>query len=393
MRRTIAAITTSRADYSHLYWPLRELHTRKNVDLKLLVTGAHLSAEFGNTVDEIVADGFHVDERVESLLSSDTDVGMAKTIGLATSGLADVLGRMRPDLLLIIADRYEMLAPASVALALRIPLAHIEGGEISEGAIDQQVRDALTKMSHVHFAPTDDAAKRIEAMGEEPWRIHCVGAPSLDHLRNSRIPDRHEVEAALAVDLRKPTIVVAHHPVTIERETTAEVHAVFSALEELEHQIVLCFPNADAGSRSIIERAKTLCASRERAHLFVNLNPILYWGLLSHASLMIGNSSSGVMETPAMRLPTVNIGFRQHGRTRAANIIDVPAERDAIVQAVPRAMSDAFVQSLDGMDNPYGDGHAGERIADVLNSIEINERLQRKRIALATSSMNTFVSS
>src|SRR5271167_1413288 len=201
MRRTIAVITTSRADYGHLYWPLRDLSQHEQVDLRIVVLGSHLSPEFGYTIREIENDGFQISARVECLLSSDSDVGMAKTIGIATLSLADLLGNMRPDLLLLIADRYEMLAPASVALALRIPIAHIEGGEISEGAIDDAVRNALTKLSHVHFTSTEAARARVIAMGEEEWRVHCAGAPSLDHLRRSRLLGKEELEARLGFAL------------------------------------------------------------------------------------------------------------------------------------------------------------------------------------------------
>ncbi len=197
MKRTIAVVTSSRADYSHLYWPLHDLAQHPDVDLKLIVLGAHLAPQFGETVKEIEKDGFPIAARLECLLSSDTDVGMAKTLGVAVLALADLLGQMRPDLLLLIADRYEMLAPASVALTLRIPIAHIEGGEISEGAIDDAVRNALTKMSHIHFTSTEGARARVVAMGEEPWRVHRAGAPSLDHLRRSRLLDVHELEERL----------------------------------------------------------------------------------------------------------------------------------------------------------------------------------------------------
>src|SRR5277367_361999 len=200
MKRTIAVITTSRADYSHLYWPLRDLSNHESVDLKIIALGPHLSHEFGNTIQEIEKDGFPIAARLECLLSSDTDVGMAKTLGLAVLSLADLLGQMRPDLLLLIADRYEMLAPAAVALTLRIPVAHIEGGEISEGAIDDAVRNALTKMSHLHFASTERARARVIAMGEEPWRVHQAGAPSLDHLRRSHLLDRGELEERLHLE-------------------------------------------------------------------------------------------------------------------------------------------------------------------------------------------------
>src|ERR1700731_533410 len=203
-KRTIAVITTSRADYSHLYWPLRELATHPNVDLKLIVMGSHLSPEFGLSAQEIQKDGIAIAASVETLLSSDTDIGMAKSIGIGVLSLADLLGSMRPDILLLIADRYEILAPASVALALRIPIAHIEGGEISEGAIDDAVRNALTKMSHIHFTSTDGARARVISMGEEPWRVHRAGAPSLDHLRRSRLFPREQLEKRLGVKLQKP---------------------------------------------------------------------------------------------------------------------------------------------------------------------------------------------
>src|ERR1700719_4469213 len=193
-RRRIAVVTSSRADYSHLYWPLRLLAEDARVELRLIVMGAHLSPEFGTTIREIEKDGFAIAARIESLLRSDSDVGMAKAIGLATLSLSDVLGAMRPDILLLIADRYEMLAPAAVALALRIPIAHIEGGEISAGAIDDAVRNALTKMSHIHFTGTESARRRVISMGEEPWRVHRAGAPSLDHLRRGTLLCREELE-------------------------------------------------------------------------------------------------------------------------------------------------------------------------------------------------------
>src|SRR5438105_7168100 len=212
-RRKIAVVTTSRADYSHLYWPLRALSEHPLVDLQLIVLGGHLSPEFGATLREIEKDGFRIAARIECLLSSDSDIGMAKTIGVATLSLADHLGALRPDLLLLIADRYEMLAPASVALALRIPIAHIEGGEISEGAIDDAVRNALTKMSHVHFTATEQARARVVALGEEPWRVHRVGAPSLDHLRLRTLADPADLQASLGVDMTRPTLLVSYHPV------------------------------------------------------------------------------------------------------------------------------------------------------------------------------------
>jgi len=379
MKRKIAVVTSSRADYSHLYWPLRDLCASPTVDLQIVAMGPHLSPEFGHTVREIEKDAFPIAARVECLLSSDTDVGMAKTIGVATLGLADVFAQMRPDLLLLIADRYEMLAPASVALALRIPIAHIEGGEISEGAIDDAVRNALTKMSHIHFTSTQAARQRVIAIGEEAWRVHRAGAPSLDHLRRSAHLSREELSSRLGLDLTNPPVLVAYHPVTLAQDTTGESDALFAALNETRGQLIFCYPNADAGSRSLIEHTKTFLAARGHGKLFTNLDAITYWSLLRQAKMLIGNSSSGIMETASFALPTVNIGIRQQGRERAANVLDAPAEAAAIRGAVEKAGSPEFRKSLDGMINPYGDGHASGKIVEVLTTAPLGSELLIKR--------------
>ncbi len=380
--RKIAVITTSRADYGHLYWPLKGLSAHEKVDARLIVLGAHLSPEFGRTIGEIEGDGFPIHAALECLLSSDSDVGMAKTIGLASLSLADCLGALRPDILLLIADRYEMLAPAAVALALRIPIAHIEGGEVSEGAVDDAVRNAITKMSHLHFTPTAAATRRVLAMGEEPWRVHQTGAPSLDHLRHRPMWRKKELALELGLDLEQPTLVVSYHPVTLHANTVDEADAVFKALEKLDIQTLFCFPNADAGSRNLIERARRLVERNTRAHLFVNLNHLKYWSLLRHADLLLGNSSSGIMETPSLALPTVNIGDRQKGRERARNIIDTPARTESIIEAVQRARDPSFRSALRDMKNPYGDGHAAERIVTQLTRAPLGEKLLIKKAVL-----------
>ena len=298
MKRSVAVVSTSRADYSHLYWVLHDLREDPDFEMKLIVSGAHLSSQFGHTVDEIERDCFRVDARVECLHDADDDVGMAHTIGTATIGLTDVLSQMRPDLLLLIADRYEMLAPACVALALRIPIAHIEGGEVSEGAVDDAVRNALTKLSHIHFTPTANAQRRVLAMGEEPWRVHRVGAPSLDHLRRSELPDRAELEKSIGCVVSPESMLVSYHPVTIARDTLREADEVFAALQQIDQPIFFCFPNADAGGRELIRRAEEFCSSGQNRKLFVNLHPLVYWSLLKNTGVMVGNSSSGA---PARR--------------------------------------------------------------------------------------------
>jgi UDP-hydrolysing UDP-N-acetyl-D-glucosamine 2-epimerase len=379
MKRKVAVVTTSRADYSHLYWPLHDLLRHAEVDLQLIVMGSHLSPEFGATVGEIERDGLAIAARIECLLSSDTDVGMAKTIGVATLSLADCLGQMRPDLLLLIADRYELLAPAAVALALRVPIAHIEGGEISEGAIDDAVRNALTKMSHIHFTSTFAARDRVIALGEEEWRVHRAGAPSIDHLRRDTLQTREQVEQQLKIGLQQPTNVVAYHPVTIARDTTREADELFAALQQVPGQIVFCYPNADAGSRELIERTRQFQQQRPRTHVFVNLPALTYWSLLKNVDLMVGNSSSGIMETPSFALPTVNVGMRQQGRERARNILDAAPAKSDILAKIAIARSPQFRQSLLGMPNPYGDGHAAEKIVNVLTSVPLGEALLMKK--------------
>jgi UDP-hydrolysing UDP-N-acetyl-D-glucosamine 2-epimerase len=373
MKRTIAVVTTSRADYSLLYWPLRDLAAHPDLDLKIIALGPHLSPEFGCTIQEIEKDGFRVDARIECLMSSDSDVGMAKTIGVATLSLADYLGQLRPDLLVLTADRYEMLAPAAVALALRIPIAHIEGGEISEGAIDDAVRNALTKLSHIHFTSTAQARARVIAMREEEWRVHRVGAPALDHFKRSPLLSREALEARLAINLTCPTTLITFHPTTIARDTNREADALFQAAEAIPGQLLFCYPNADSGSRALIHRMKEL------SRVFLNLDPITYWSLLQQVDLLLGNSSSGIIEAASFALPVVNVGMRQRGRERGRNVLDAEPTVEAILDRVAAARSDSFRQSLEGMENMYGDGEASGRIVQVLASTRLGEELLIKR--------------
>ncbi len=383
-KRRVAVVTTSRADYSHLYWPLRELASHPDIELGVIALGPHLSPEFGNTIAEIERDGFPIKARLECLLSSDSDTGMAKTIGIAILSLADTFTAWRPDLLLLIADRYEMMAPATVALALRIPIAHIEGGEVSQGAIDDHVRNALTKLAHIHFTSTETARRRVIAMGEEPWRVHCAGAPSLDHLRRSQLLDRTALEARIGVTLVPPTLVAAWHPVTILRDTNAEADALFAALAQSPGQLLFVYPNADAGSYALMERTRALAATRPNTHTFVNLDAVTYWSLLGQVDAMVGNSSSGIMEAASFALPVVNVGIRQQGRERARNIIDVPAETSAIIAALNSALNPAFRKELRGMTNPYGNGTAATTIAKVLATAPIENLLIKQPTPLAS---------
>lgn len=392
MTRHVAMVTTSRADFGHLHWPIRALREREHIRVSLIAIGAHLSPEFGHTAGAISDAGFEVDETVECLLSSDTGVGMAKTIGVATLGVADTLARLDPDIVFVPADRYEMLAVASAALALRLPIAHLEGGDVSEGAIDDAVRNALTKMSHLHFTTTAEARRRVMAMGEEAWRVHHVGAPSLDHLVQREPMSDAELAGALGVDLPQRFTLVSFHPVTLTRTTDREADALYAALRQREEPVLFCFPNSDAGSRRLIQRAQAYCDAREHAHLFINLEHWVYWSLLRRCHALVGNSSSGIMEAPAVRVPVIDIGDRQRGRLRARNIVHAAADTRSILDAFAKIDAPSFRESLEGMDNPYGDGRAGERIATALREAPDRATLLTKRaLPLGASDPPAFV--
>jgi UDP-N-acetylglucosamine 2-epimerase (non-hydrolysing)/GDP/UDP-N,N'-diacetylbacillosamine 2-epimerase (hydrolysing) len=328
----------------------------------------HLSPEFGRTVELIEADGFHVDERIEMLLSSDSPEGIAKSIGIGVLGFAQAFGRSRPDLLVVLGDRFEMLAAALAALPFNLPVAHIHGGEVTEGAIDDPMRHAITKLSHLHFASTESHARRIRQLGEQPWRIHVSGAPSLDHLKNLIFLDRAELEHRLDLELTEAPILITYHPVTTEYEKTAwQIQELLTALESFNQPLVFTLPNADTAGRTIIDAIRNFVLRHPAARMTDNLGTQAYFSLMRIAAAMVGNSSSGLLEAPSFELPVVNIGTRQKGRTRGCNVIDTDNNHEAISVGIRRALSRDFRQSLAGSKNPYaGTAPAAELITAVL---------------------------
>jgi UDP-hydrolysing UDP-N-acetyl-D-glucosamine 2-epimerase len=390
MKRTIGVATFARSDYSSCLPILRALREDAGLGLHLIAGGAHLAPEFGCTARDIEADGFMIDERVETLVSSDTPQGEAKSVGLGVIGLAQSFTRFRPDLLLVVGDRLELLAAAIAALAFRIPLAHVSGGDISEGAIDNQVRHALSKMSHVHFVAMPAHADRLRQMGEEPWRIFVSGDPALDLIRQTRLASRAELAEALRLELRPPVLLVTFHPTTLgDAQVEEEIDVLLAALGDVQGTLVFTYPNADQHSRVIVERVRCFLARRPGSGLFFSLGQRNLYSLLAVADLMVGNSSSGIWEAPSFRLPVVNIGERQRGRLRAANVIDAPSNADAIRAAVRRGLGPDFRASLRDLTNPYGDGHAAARIKEVLAGIELGPRLLRKRFVDLRDEMGT----
>ena len=380
-KRTLAIVSSSRADLAHLVHPLRALAESEAVEPVVLATGAMLQGTFGKPVELLAREPVRV-VPVSCDLEIERGVDAARAIGRATMGFADVLDSMDPDLLMVVADRFEMLAPASAALAMKIPLVHVEGGERSEGAIDDAVRNALTKLSHLHLVTTEAARRRVLAMGEEDWRVHRVGAGSLDHFRVGPIPDGPELEALLGHGLGDRLILAAVHPVTLARDPVRDAHALLEALERRarpDEVVVFAFPNADEGSRRVREAVRSFVEGRKGAAVHTNLEACTWIGLLHQASVVVGNSSSILMETPSVPVPAVCVGTRQAGRERPANVLDADAEPGAILAALEKAET----LSMEGVTNPYGDGNASARIRRVLEEAPDRERLLSKTTTLS----------
>ncbi len=377
--KSICVVTTSRADYG-IYLPLlRQLKKDASFSLRLLITGSHLSPTFGLTVRDIENDGFDTSERVEMLLSSDTPGGTTKSMGLGMIGFAQSYARLRPDLLVVLGDRFEMHAAVTAALPFNIPVAHIHGGELSEGAIDDALRHSITKMSHLHFVATEAYAQRVLQMGEEPWRIVISGAPALDNFEIMKLLTRAQLAQECDLPEEENFLLVTYHPVTLEPEQTKEqIAELLQALGETRAQVVFTYPNADTGSHAIIESIREYAAGNSRVHIYVNMGTQRYFSVMKHAAAMVGNSSSGIIEAASFKLPVVNIGNRQRGRLRPANVIDVGCSRAEIAAGIRQALAPGYRASLSDLVNPYGDGHAAERIVEKLRTVELNNKLLLK---------------
>lgn len=378
--RKIAVVTGTRAEYGILKPVLKTIKTHPRLDLALVVTGMHLSREFGYTIKEIRKDGFKIDAKVEMLHAEDTGAAMAKSIGQGIEKMTEVLKRIKPDFIVLLGDRAEMLAGAVAASYVGIPIAHLHGGEVS-GSVDDSVRHAITKLAHVHFPATRGSANRIIKMGEDPSRVFIVGAPSLDTILNERLPKQAKLSKKYGLDLSKPILLVLQHPVVTEADEAAnQIKETLNAIVELKHQTIIIYPNADAGGRRMIKVIKKY----ERYPFIKSFKSVPYsdyLGLMRVASVMVGNSSSGIIETPSFHLPVVNIGSREKGRERSTNVIDVRHSKREIVKAIKKALYDKrFRFKVKKCRNPYGNGEAGPRIAETLSKIKITPKLTQKRI-------------
>lgn len=378
--RTLGVVTVARSDYG-IYLPiLRKIEADSELRLRLIVSGMHLAPEFGRTVEAIERDGFEIAEKVEMLVASDTPEAVAKSMGLGLIGYAQTYARLRPDLLVVLGDRFEMHAAALAALPFKIPVAHIHGGELTMGAIDDALRHSMTKLSHLHFVSTEEYARRVIQLGEEPWRVTVCGAPSLDNLKATELLTIAELETKLGLSLKEPTLLVTYHPVTLEyEETEKQAGEFFAALSHFEMPIVFTAPNADTGGRLLIEMIRDYVATHPSARLVDNLGTQAYFSLMAISAAMVGNSSSGIIEASTFKLPVVNIGTRQKGRVRGANVIDVGNGREEIIAGIERALAKDFRDGLSAHSNPYGRGDAADLIVARLKEVPLNQRLLVKQ--------------
>jgi GDP/UDP-N,N'-diacetylbacillosamine 2-epimerase (hydrolysing) len=368
--RKICVVTGSRAEYGLLRWIMRHLQDDPSVQLQILATGMHLSPEYGNTWQAIAADEFTINRKVEMLLSSDTPLGMAKSTGIGMTGMADALNDLEPDLLLILGDRFEILAAAVSAALMRIPVAHIHGGEATEGAIDDSLRHAITKLSHLHFTSTDSYRKRVIQMGEQPDHVFCFGAPGIDSITSFKILSREELEKSIGFSLGERYLLVTFHPVTLgSAPSSYEMEELLAALSETPGDIrfLITLPNADTGGRALATQIREFTNSYpDRAIAFTSLGQLRYLSAMKHCLAVVGNSSSGIIEAPTLGVGIVNIGDRQKGRIQADSVINCAPERGKISHALARAITPEYQKTAAQATNPYGTAGASEKIAKVV---------------------------
>lgn len=381
--RKIAVVTGTRAEYGLLYWIMKKIEESELLKLQLIVTGSHLSPEFGSTYTQIEKDGFYIDSKVNMHISGDTPLSITKSMGIGMIGFADAYERLKPDLLLVLGDRYEILTAASSAVSFNIPIAHIHGGESTEGAIDEQIRHAVTKLSHLHFASTKQYADNIIRMGEEDWRVFNVGAPGLEWINKLDYYSKQQLFDELGMDFNQEVVLATFHPVTLQQENTEiYIENLLRALVDTNMQVIFTGANADPSGSIINHRVKQLCASNKKIKFFENLGQRRYLSCQKHCAMMIGNSSSGIIEAASFKIPVINIGDRQKGRLRNDNVIDAGYEYEEIRQAIKKARNPEFKNKLCHIKNLYGTGYVSSEIVKIIEEAELS-RLLNKRLVFS----------
>jgi UDP-N-acetylglucosamine 2-epimerase (non-hydrolysing) len=370
--RKIGVFTGTRAEFGLLYWLLKDIEKDPELDLKLFVSGMHLSPEFGLTYKSIESEGFKIDEKIETLLSSNSKIGVAKSIGLGVLGYTDALSRQKPDALVILGDRFEALAIAQTAMILGIPIVHLHGGEITEGAYDDAIRHAITKLSYLHMTSTDEHKRRVIQLGEAPERVFNVGAIGLDHLNRGSFMSVDELSDSLGFVIKRPYMLVTYHPVTLaDEDPETSFKELLDSLSEFpEYQVILTYPNADNGGRSIIPLLENYAnTNSERVIAIPSLGQKRYLSAVKHSAAVIGNSSSGIIEVPSFDVATINIGMRQKGRLAAKSVIHCKPYKKDIVNAIHTGITQAYKTNDEEIRNPYGQGDTSSQIITLIKKM------------------------
>ena len=380
--RKIAVVTGTRSEYGLLYWTMKEIQNDKDLQLQLVVTGNHLVKEYGYTVEQIKKDGFLIDEEIDMIINSEKKSSIAKSMGIELIQMAQCFDRLKPDILLILGDRYETFIAAVCAMMMNIPIAHMNGGESTEGAIDEQIRHAITKMAHIHFSGAEYYKERIIKMGEEPWRVFNVGEAGIENIKKLEFMSKQQIEEELNVKFNKKIFLITYHPVTLDVDNIEEqIDNLLETISKFNAIYIFTYPNADFGSKIIIDKIKKFIKENKNANVFYNLGQKRYLSLLNYVDVMIGNSSSGIIESPIFKLPVVNIGDRQKGRLKNKNVIDTGYSKSDIYSGIYKALYDKkFKDNLEQMKNLYGDGTTSKQVVHILKSIEINKKLISKKL-------------
>jgi GDP/UDP-N,N'-diacetylbacillosamine 2-epimerase (hydrolysing) len=378
--KKICVVTGSRAEYGLLRWVMEGIRNSQKLELHVIATGMHLSQEFGLTYREIEKDGFRIDRKVEMLLSSDTPIGITKSMGLGIIGFADALDEFKPDLLLVLGDRYEIFAASSSAMIARIPIAHLHGGEATEGLFDEPIRHSVTKMSHLHFVATEEYQQRVIQLGEHPDRVFHVGGLGIDNIHNLILLNKVELEESLGFKFGRKNLLVTFHPITLEIGMESEqMNELLGALEKLENvHIIFTMPNADTGGRILFKMIEKFVSNNPSSKAFTSLGQTRYLSCLNHVDGVIGNSSSGLAEVPTFKIGTINVGDRQRGRVKARSVIDCEPNEPSISSAIKKLYSADFQNKLTTVKNPYGCGGASESIVNILNEVSLDGILKKK---------------
>ena len=377
--RKVCVVTGTRAEYGLLRWVMQGIKDDPDLALQIVATGMHLSPEFGLTYRDIELDGFHIDRKVEMLTSSDTSVGVAKSMGLGLIGFADALNDLKPDLIVVLGDRFEVFSAVAAALVARIPVAHLHGGEATEGLIDEAIRHSITKMSHLHFVAAEEYRQRVIQLGEQPERVLLVGGLGVDSIKRLKLLERGELETALDFRLGKKNLLITFHPVTLEKAAAAEQMAeLLAALDDLaDTHLIFTLPNADTDGRVLIEMVEQFVAWHPNSRAYKSLGQIRYLSCIAQVDGVVGNSSSGLAEAPSFKKGTIDIGDRQRGRLKAASVIEAAPTRESIATALQKLYSEDFHASLSGIMNPYGEGGASEKIVATIKSTSLVDILKK----------------